>query len=115
MPVRLPHGEVIPVALQRARYAAFFTAARSLSMGKSVKETSSVISLSLQIKVAFAVFSPRITVSSLSEVSPSLKLSLGKKIRQRLSGKYWCSVNLDKLRKPEHREWVQQEFNFEYD
>lgn len=38
-----------------------------------------------------------------------------KKIRQRLSGKYWCSVNLDKLRKPEHREWVQQEFNFEYD
>lgn len=38
-----------------------------------------------------------------------------KKIRERMNEKYWCSLNIDKLRAPKQRNYTQQEFIFEWD
>lgn len=42
------------------------------------------------------------------------KVSAPKKIRQRLEG-CWCSLNIDKIIAPQPRNYIQQEFNFEWE
>ena len=42
------------------------------------------------------------------------KVSAPKKIRERLEG-CWCSLNIDKIIAPQPRNYIQQEFNFEWE
>ena len=42
------------------------------------------------------------------------KVSAPKKIRKRLEG-CWCSLNIDKIIVPQPRNYIQQEFNFEWE